>query len=269
MASPSLSGRETATRKHETADAPPTLIRVQEVLSVPNEVAAELGGIGDGVLNTLRDRLALHASPAREPADDRGGRRPGRRRACGRGRARRARRGRARDRAGHRRRSRRGTRPDGRPPRGLRGRRLAPPRQEDRAQDHGPEALRRRDPRVHRDLRDRPGRHRQDVPRDGARRRGARREAGRPDHPHAPGGRSRRAARLPARRHAREGRPVPAAALRRPLRHARRRQADRAHGARRDRGRAARVHARPHAERLVHHPRRGAEHLARSRCRCS
>ncbi len=36
---------------------PPTLSRVQEVLSVPNEVAAELGGIGDGVLNTLRDRL--------------------------------------------------------------------------------------------------------------------------------------------------------------------------------------------------------------------
>ena len=42
---------------HGTADGPPTLIRVQEVLSVPNEVAAELGGIGDGVLNTLRDRL--------------------------------------------------------------------------------------------------------------------------------------------------------------------------------------------------------------------
>jgi phosphate starvation-inducible protein PhoH and related proteins len=30
---------------------------VQEVLSVPNEVAAELGGIGDGVLNSLRDKL--------------------------------------------------------------------------------------------------------------------------------------------------------------------------------------------------------------------
>jgi phosphate starvation-inducible PhoH-like protein len=30
---------------------------VQEVLSVPNEVAAELAGVGDGVLNTLRDRL--------------------------------------------------------------------------------------------------------------------------------------------------------------------------------------------------------------------
>jgi len=30
---------------------------VQEVLSVPNEVAAELAGIGDGVLKALRDRL--------------------------------------------------------------------------------------------------------------------------------------------------------------------------------------------------------------------
>ena len=30
------------------------------------------------------------------------------------------------------------------------------------------------------------------------------------------------------------------------------------------RGRAARLHARPHAERLVHHPRRGAEHDARA-----
>jgi phosphate starvation-inducible PhoH-like protein len=35
----------------------PTLPGVQEVLSVPNEVAAELAGIGDGVLEALRDRL--------------------------------------------------------------------------------------------------------------------------------------------------------------------------------------------------------------------
>ena len=33
---------------------------------------------------------------------------------------------------------------------------------------------------------------------------------------------------------------------------------------RRDRGRAAGVHARPHAQRLVRHPRRGAEHDARA-----
>jgi len=30
---------------------------VQETLDVPNEVAAELGSIGDGVLGALRDRL--------------------------------------------------------------------------------------------------------------------------------------------------------------------------------------------------------------------
>ena len=34
--------------------------------------------------------------------------------------------------------------------------------------------------------------------------------------------------------------------------------------ARRDRGRAARVHARPHAQRQLHHPRRGAEHEPRA-----
>ena len=38
----------------------------------------------------------------------------------------------------------------------------------------------------------------------------------------------------------------------------------RLHGARHGRGGAARVHARPHAQRLLHHPRRGAEHLARA-----
>ena len=36
----------------------PTLSRVQETLSVPNEVAAELAGVGDGVLDALRARLA-------------------------------------------------------------------------------------------------------------------------------------------------------------------------------------------------------------------
>src|SRR5919108_846729 len=38
-------------------NAPPTLSTVQEVLSVSNDVAAELAGVGDGVLETLRDRL--------------------------------------------------------------------------------------------------------------------------------------------------------------------------------------------------------------------
>ena len=41
-------------------------------------------------------------------------------------------------------------------------------------------------------------------------------------------------------------------------------QGEHLHGARHDRGRAARVHARAHAERQLHHPRRGAEHLARA-----
>jgi phosphate starvation-inducible protein PhoH and related proteins len=35
----------------------PTLSPMQETLSVPNEVAVELAGIGDGVLESLRDRL--------------------------------------------------------------------------------------------------------------------------------------------------------------------------------------------------------------------
>src|SRR5260370_36118474 len=35
----------------------PTLTPVQEVPDVPNEVAAELAGIGDGVLTALRERL--------------------------------------------------------------------------------------------------------------------------------------------------------------------------------------------------------------------
>src|SRR5712691_5385590 len=40
-----------------TTSAPPTLWPVQEVLSISNDVAAELAGVGDGVLRALRDRL--------------------------------------------------------------------------------------------------------------------------------------------------------------------------------------------------------------------
>src|SRR2546423_9402122 len=40
-----------------SAEERPTLPLVQTVLDVSNEVAAELAGIGDGVLNALRDRL--------------------------------------------------------------------------------------------------------------------------------------------------------------------------------------------------------------------
>ena len=46
-----------------TAKAPrPTLRRVQDVLTVPNEVAAELAGVGDGVLDSLRERLGCSIS---------------------------------------------------------------------------------------------------------------------------------------------------------------------------------------------------------------
>ena len=58
--------------------------------------------------------------------------------------------------------------------------------------------------------------------------------------------------------------PLPAAAVRRAARHDGRRAGLGPPRARRDRGRAARVHARPHAQRLVRDPRRGAEHVARA-----
>ena len=85
----------------------------------------------------------------------------------------------------------------------------------------GPEALRRRRAHAHRHVRDRPGRHRQELPRGRARGAGAAGEGDQPHHPHPPRGRGRRAPRLPPRRHPRQGRPVPAPALRRALRHAR------------------------------------------------
>ena len=84
-----------------------------------------------------------------------------------------------------------------------------------------PEAVRRRDRQAHRGLRDRPGRHRQDLPGGGQGGAGAAGQAGQPDHPDPAGGRGRGAARLPARDAEREDRPVPAAAVRRPARHAR------------------------------------------------
>src|SRR6187551_3520643 len=40
----------------------PTLRSMQDVLTVPNEVAAELAGVGDGVLDTLRERLGCSIS---------------------------------------------------------------------------------------------------------------------------------------------------------------------------------------------------------------
>ena len=154
----------------------------------------------------------------------------------------------------------------GRPP----GRRAHPghplvPRPDDPAQDAEPEALRRRDRQAHDRVRDRPGRHRQDLPGDGQGGRGAAGQGGQPDHPDPARGRGGRAARLPARHPLREDRPVPAPALRRPARHGRPRLDPEADGGGHDRDRAAGVHARPLAERLVHHPRRGPEHHAASR----
>ena len=158
---------------------------MQEVLDVPNEVAAELAGIGDGVLGALRERLGcainlrgnrltlegdeskvVEARAVVEELVDlvESGQEIG---------------------AGtvdtilnaidqaedvrdifedvvwsHR------------------GKRITP-------KTVDPEALRRRDSQVHRHLRHRAGRHRQDVSRDRARRVGALRAAGRQDHPHA------------------------------------------------------------------------------------
>ncbi len=139
------------------------------------------------------------------------------------------------------------------------------PRPLDPAQDAQPEALRRLHRQAHDHLRHRPGRHRQDLPGDGQGRAGAAVQERQPDHPHPPRGRGRRAARLPARaRSARRSTPTcgrsttpcttwstrsrspscwpPAPSRWRPLAFMR--------------GRSL--------ERLVHHPRRGAEHLARA-----
>ena len=80
-----------------------------------------------------------------------------------------------------------------------------------------------------------------------------------------PGRRGGRAARLPARHPQRQDRPLPAPALRRAARHGRPRVDPAAHGGRDHRGRAPGLHARPHPQRRVHHPRRGPEHLAPSR----
>ncbi len=120
------------------------------------------------------------------------------------------------------------------------------PRPHDPTQDAQPEALRRRDRQAHDHLRHRPGRHRQDLPRDGQGGAGAAGQAGQPDHPDPAGGRGGGAARLPARHAQREDRPLPAAALRRAARHGRPRVDPQAAGGRHHRGRPAGLHARPH-----------------------
>jgi tRNA-2-methylthio-N6-dimethylallyladenosine synthase len=79
-----------------------------------------------------------------------------------------------------------------------------------------------------------------------------------------PGGGGRRAARIPAGRPGPEGRSLSAPAVRRAVGDARLREGPEADRAQRDRDRAARVHARAHAERLVRDPGRGAEHVGRA-----
>ena len=125
------------------------------------------------MLATLRERLACTISLRGNVLTLDGRRAPRRRGARRHRRARRARRERSRDRPRHRRRGRHRPRPGGGSPRRLRGRGLATPREEDRAEDRHAEALRRRDPLVHRHLRHRPGGDREDVPGDRTRSRGA------------------------------------------------------------------------------------------------
>ncbi len=155
-------------------------------------------------------------------------------------------------------RGRRGTQPGARPEH-----RVAA-RPHDPAEDAEPEALRRRDRQPHHRVRHRSGRYRQDLPGDGQGGAGAAGQAGQPDHPDPAGGRGRGAARLPARHPERQDRPVPAPAVRRAARHARPGVDPAADGGRHHRGRAAGLHAWPHPQRRVHHPRRGAEHHARA-----
>ena len=254
-------------------DAPPayTVAAMQEVAlrsrttsppSSPASATACSSALRERLDCTIRlrgNQLTLEGDDARR-----------RRGARGRRRARRAGRGRPRDRPEHGRRRPRRARPGRGHPRRLRRRRLAAPRQEDRAEDGEPEALRRRDPRA---TRSRSGsappaparptwRWRSRSPRC------SERQVGRIilTRPAVEAG--ERLGFLPGRP-AREGRPVPAPALRRALRHARRRPADRVHGEGHDRGRAARVHARPDAERLASSSSTRRRTRAPSRCRCS
>ena len=114
-------------------------------------------------------------------------------------------------------------------------------------------------------LRHRAGGHRQDLPGDGAGGARAHGEAGQAHRPDPPGRRGGRAARLPARQPWRR-RSTP---YLRPLYDALHdmmdfERADQLVARGPHRGRADRLHARPHAQRRVRHPRRGAEHDQRA-----
>ena len=136
--------------------------------------------------------------------------------------------------------------------------------QERPAEDRGPEAVRRRGARPHGHVRDRSRRYRQELPRRSRSR--CRRCRRRPS--------TASSSRVPRSKRASDSASCPATCSRRSTRTSvrsttrcttcsiPRRRAP--HGPRRHRGRAARLHARPHAQRLVHHPRRGAEHDGRA-----
>ena len=238
----------------------PTLRPCRKLLSVSNDVAAELAGDRRRRARRAPRAAAVHDPPARQPADDRGRRRrTSPRRAPSSTSSSSSSRAATRSARDRRRRARR-ARPGRGHPRGLRGRRLAPPRQEDRAEDGQPEALRRRDPRR---ARSRSG----SAPPAPARPtwrwrlRSRRSPTGRSAGSSSRAPRSRPASgSASSRAHAREGRPVPAAPVRRALRHARRRPAGRVHG-------EGHVEVAPLAfmrgrtlNDSLHHPRRGAEH---------
>ena len=147
--------------------------RMRTQIELPNDVAAELAGSQDAVLRALEAHLRVPGVPAWQPDHVR--RRAGRdaRRRAGRARALRSDPARPSDRAGH---DRGG---DGRAGRarvaGARagGCGVAPSRPPGGAEDGQPEALRRLDPRRARHVRDRAGRHGQDVSRGGDGGRGA------------------------------------------------------------------------------------------------
>ena len=146
---------------------------MQDTFAVSNAVAAELAGMSDGVLDALRERLhctiRLRGNQLTLEGDDQqvaeartvldelvdlveGGHEIGAHTVDAVLGALDAEDGRSR---------------------GLRPCRVAPPWQAHRSEDGHAEALRRRDPPVDGHLRDRPGRDRQDLSRDGARGRGA------------------------------------------------------------------------------------------------
>ena len=138
------------------------------------------------------------------------------------------------------------------------------PRTAREVQDAGPEAVCGRHPGQHLRVRRGPRRNGQDLSGHRHGRGGAEEQGDREDHPDAPGSGGRREAGLPARRPRAEGRPLSAPAVRRAARDAGRGRVSAAGGARRGGGGSAGLHARPHAQRRVHHPRRGAEHHVRA-----